>query len=167
MQMSCLCMKIQGWFLELVEIWWKSAFRPGYANIFNFNKMLIKEAQCLHGDAFRDAFLLVTDVKSDYLRYTELSVGSNQPGHSSDLYHVSIHRTGGFLVSAKFCVNSTVCCVWKSQEMSSFWNKKPLSSPDPSNHSMFKVHFEITFLPHSDVRCVHFTEALELCLHDL
>ena len=56
--------------------------------------------------------------------------------------------TGHFLFSATFSVNPN-CCVWKSQDISSYWDIQTTLS-GTNNHSTVKVT-KITFLSHSDI----------------
>ena len=71
--------------------------------------------------------------------------------------------TGCFLFFSPFSANSRDCCVWKSQEIRSFWNIQTALS-DTDNHSTVKVT-EITFLPHSDIWSEKTAETLDhICM---
>ena len=79
-----------------------------------------------------------------YLCYCHVPVSFNQSGPSPLTSLISIVflpaellLTWCFLFFAPFSANSRDCCVWKSEEISSFWDTQTLSSTN--NHSTVKL----------------------------
>ncbi len=77
--------------------------------------------------------------------YRCLSMISNQSAHSpltSDInkafLSTQLPLTGNFLFYGPFSVNPRDGCVWKSQQISRFWNTQ-ISPSGTNNHSTFKV----------------------------
>ena len=84
-----------------------------------FSAVVAHPPQGLTCCAFWEAFLFTSNVQSGYLSYRSLSVSSNQSSHS--LLTTLIDKTFPSFFSP-FWLNSRGCCVWKSQEISSYRN---------------------------------------------
>ena len=97
---------------------------------------------------FRDALLHTTVVMCGYLNYCHLPVSFDQSGPSPLTSLINKHfcppellLTGCFLFFASFSANSRDCCVWKSQEISSFWDTQTTLS-GTNNHSHDQSHLD-------------------------
>ncbi len=121
--------------------------------------LLLLEPICFEGSmccVFRDGILHILVVTSGYLSYCCLSIISNQSAHSpltSDINKAcsstQLPLTGYFLFFGPFSVNTRDGCVWKSQQISSFWNTR--TSPSalttiPRSESLKSPFFPVLML---------------------
>ena len=84
---------------------------------------------------FRDALLHTTVVMHGYLRYWSFF---SDLSHSTHFCPQNCCSNWMFFFPAPFSANSRDCCVWKSQEISSFWDTQTTLS-GTNNHSTVKV----------------------------
>lgn len=103
--------------------------------------------------AFWDAFLLTTLAQSDYLEYGKLPLFSS----------TELRLTGCLFFIALFWINSTDCCVWKSHEISRYWNTQS-SLSGTKKHATVKITM-IPFFPYSHAWCAWYPKLLErICM---